>query len=263
MDSLKKYSASKKSDDLFQCLSIGTIGALILYFLVPSRFIDFHRLIITLFFIGGFFSLLPKKTGSVMPLGLFLIVFSALFIGSNAEYKHKWISAREQIHTVREQIHTIAKHTAMPESEKQILSMTEQRNSLERRLKKEIPDFAKLLYRQAREIKESLAANPSPFTKSLLLEELDEIARTMLVLDKEEQDCEDLLSELSSNNRTLVRLKESEKFFGPEYDKSLEQSRNAVIRAKTKLNRKLDNELGRSIVLHEQEIHRKITELLN
>ncbi len=256
MKSLNSYKCSKESNDLYQCIMISVIGAMILYFIVPFHLIHFNRVIFSIFFVIGIFTLLPQKRGSMVPFALFLITFSILFMGSNTEFKHKWVSAKDHIHTFVEQ-------TRMPEEEKQLSLIHDQKNMIERRLEREIPDFTKLLYKQANEIKDELRKSPSPSSRVLLMDELDEIARTLLVLEKDEEDYRDLLFELASNERTLVRLKESEKLFGPEYDKFLEESRNAMIKAKAKLNIKLDNALGNTTLLQELEVKQKIEQLLN
>ncbi len=150
----------------------------------------------------------------------------------------------------------------MPDIDRQIREIEQQQHAIEHRIEEELPDFVRLLYTQVREIKEELKETDDPARQQYLMEELDEIARIFLVLDKEEDEFHDLLSELSSNKRSLVRLRESEKIFGPEYEEYMEQSREAMIKSRAKLNIKLNEELGNTTTLSEAEVQQKIEELL-
>ncbi len=255
MDSLKKYKKSHDRNDLTNCLLIAGAGGLILFFFAPFPLIRYHRVIITIFCVLGIFAMLPKKGMSLLPFAVFLIAFSFLFIGSNEDFKSK-------LSAFKNQVHAIVEDSRKPETERQLEAIEEQKETLENRIEQEIPKFMKLLYSQAREIKEELQQNPSPSTKSYLMDELDEIARTMLVLDKEKREYNDLVSELSSIERTLIRLKESEKLFEPEYEEFMDESRKAIIKSRAKLGVRLDNELGRAKALEEIEVRKQVEELL-
>ncbi|RJP32049.1 MAG: hypothetical protein C4527_06730 [Candidatus Omnitrophota bacterium] len=146
--------------------------------------------------------------------------------------------------------------------DRQIRDIAIQKKATEQRIEKEIPEFVHLLYKQAQEIKSELEKSTDPSKKSYLTDELDEIARILLVLDKEESEFDILISELTSNERTLIRLRESEKLFGPEYEEYMEKSRATMIKSKAKLKVKLDTELGKNTLFTDMEVHQKVEELL-
>lgn len=148
------------------------------------------------------------------------------------------------------------------ETEQRLQEIKQQKNDLKKRMEKEIPDFVRLLYQQAAEIKKELSNANDSATKDYLMEELKDIASTFVYLDKEENDYKDILSELASIERTLVRLKESQKLFGAEYDEFMNQSRAAVTKAKAKMDVKINLEMDRNVALNDIQVQEKMSELL-
>ncbi|MBN2329163.1 MAG: hypothetical protein JXR73_18635 [Candidatus Omnitrophica bacterium] len=150
----------------------------------------------------------------------------------------------------------------LTEPERRIQEIAQQKREIDARLQREIPEFVRLLYEQAADIKKELNSATEASKKSYLMDELEDIARTFVFLDKEESEYKDLLSELSSIERTLIRLKESEKLFGSEYEDFMEQSRNAMTKAKAKLTVKINLDMDKSVSLNEIQIQEKMDELL-
>lgn len=150
----------------------------------------------------------------------------------------------------------------LSEPEKRLQELAQQKREIKKRLETEIPEFVRLLYAQANEIKKELNTATDSAQKDYLMEELTDIAKTFVFLDKEENDYKDITSELSSIERTLVRLKESEKLFGSEYEEFMNQSRDAMAKAKAKMTVKIDLNMDKNTTLNEIQVQEKVTELL-
>lgn len=184
----------------------------------------------------------PRRHGCLSFLGAIVIVV-VIILGIQTSVRH-------------DRSHRLS------EPEKRLQELAQQKKNMENRLEREIPEFVRLLYAQANEIKKELNNVTDSAHKDYLMEELKDIAKTFVFLDKEEGDYKEIISELSSIQRTLVRLKESEKLFGAEYETFMNQSRNAVTKAKAKMNVKINLDMDNNISLSEIQVQEKVEELL-
>jgi hypothetical protein len=135
----------------------------------------------------------------------------------------------------------------------------QRRRALEMRLQQKIPEFRRHLDGQVTEIKIELG-RASEATKPTLEEEIREIARLLLAVEREEQETRDLIVRIGQEQRRLERLRESRAVLGD--DEALVGELDRVWQeAGAQLSRPIDERLGAGAIAR-TEVDRKLAELM-
>lgn len=123
-----------------------------------------------------------------------------------------------------------------------------------------IPAFRQRLRQDAQEVQAALAS-ASPAVAGSLGDELEEIARLLVALKQEESAVADLLVRLRQEQRRLGRLRSTRETLG-DNDELLAELDRIWIEAGTRLNRPLDERLGRGVI-EERQVQDWVARLRN
>jgi hypothetical protein len=135
----------------------------------------------------------------------------------------------------------------------------ETERGLDMRLMSGIPDFRRKLEADAATVKGELPS-ASAAAKVRLEDELREIARLMLAVDRETEETKDLIARVRQERRRLERLRDTREYLGD--DQQLMAELDAVWKqAGARLSRPLDTMLGSGAVASAQ-VDQKVAELM-
>jgi len=142
---------------------------------------------------------------------------------------------------------------------RQLARFSEQHRALEMRLIDGIPQFRRKLRSDAADVKQAIG-KATQATKIRLQDELKEIARLMLALEKEEVETKDLIVRLEQEQRRLERLRDTRQYLG-DNDALHDELDSMWQQAQQRINKPLDAKLGTGIIENTQ-VDQKVDELL-
>lgn len=135
-----------------------------------------------------------------------------------------------------------------------------QQQRLKRELTTGVPRLRQCLEDQAGDVRRELD-DATPSREVELRSELREIARTLLALDRYEEQCVQTVSQLAGMERKLVRIRETKAYLGEDRDEVLDRLSQATQVASGQITRSLDSRLDGGAI-EQAQVESKVQELL-